>query len=509
MPNASNIIGEYLYKIGWQVDKLPNIEKSLNTIKFIELAGAIANVTKALYEITKAAVEFTDKVLKADIQTQIFAKRLLTTTQNARSLQSVMGAMGINSLSELRDVALNPTLRAQFLALRKFTQGLEPGKDVQNGLGNLREVSFQLQKINVLLTYFSQYVVGILGKILEPTLKQLTSFLDNFTRDFKARIIPIASQVAFWLGYIFRLFQVWGQIFADVFRVLKEMRVDRWMKVLMAEILVISLYLREIARKMGVEGLTGRGKGTAGAAAIGAAVGGKFGGIPGAAIGAGVGAAYANQDLIEKGFTGLYDERFFGSMGQAIQKWGLKGALWDKPMNHLKNYFVKPSSNDKSMSEPLRRLTLAQAALESGYGKSTLASKYNNYFGIKGKGPAGSVKMWTNEDWGGKRHKILANFRAYHNAEESFKDHLKLLHQPRYSRVLAAASFDEAAMEVKRAGYATDYNYTNLLKSTDRNLQKNPGAINININGYNRDPRELATHVKQTLTTRILQPASP
>jgi flagellum-specific peptidoglycan hydrolase FlgJ len=60
-------------------------------------------------------------------------------------------------------------------------------------------------------------------------------------------------------------------------------------------------------------------------------------------------------------------------------------------------------------------LTIAQAALESGWGSSGLTVKANNLFGIKGSGPAGSITMLTTEYVNGKAMKIQASFRAYNN----------------------------------------------------------------------------------------------
>ena len=58
---------------------------------------------------------------------------------------------------------------------------------------------------------------------------------------------------------------------------------------------------------------------------------------------------------------------------------------------------------------------IAQAILESGYGKSLLASKYHNYFGMKcgshWKGK--SVNLNTKEEYNGKVVNITDNFRVY------------------------------------------------------------------------------------------------
>lgn len=116
-------------------------------------------------------------------------------------------------------------------------------------------------------------------------------------------------------------------------------------------------------------------------------------------------------------------------------------------------------------------LVLAQAALESGWGESSLAEKALNFFGIK----AGSswegetVIMPTTEVIGGKSVKIPGVFRAYDDPLASFSDYGRLLSSnPRYASVLAADDPYEAAEALERAGYATDPQYAEKLSDIIR-----------------------------------------
>ena len=110
-------------------------------------------------------------------------------------------------------------------------------------------------------------------------------------------------------------------------------------------------------------------------------------------------------------------------------------------------------------------VTLAQAILESGWGRSGLTRKAFNFFGIKGTGPAGSLTVRTREVVNGRSIYINAAFKAYHNAAESFVDHGKMLR--RLSRYAPAFRYrsDPAqfARELQKAGYATDPNYASSL----------------------------------------------
>ncbi|WP_059040692.1 glucosaminidase domain-containing protein [Paenibacillus rubinfantis] len=113
-------------------------------------------------------------------------------------------------------------------------------------------------------------------------------------------------------------------------------------------------------------------------------------------------------------------------------------------------------------------ITLAQAAIESGYGNSSIC---NNVFGIKANrgydGPTCSAE--TNEEYGGEVVRTVAVFRAYDSVLESFADHSDfLLENPRYRFALAQENPYAFANELQRAGYATDSQYANKLKAIIR-----------------------------------------
>jgi flagellum-specific peptidoglycan hydrolase FlgJ len=105
---------------------------------------------------------------------------------------------------------------------------------------------------------------------------------------------------------------------------------------------------------------------------------------------------------------------------------------------------------------------MAQAAIESGNGKSTLAAKYNNHFGIKaGKSWKGkSVVLATKEEANGQMYTINDSFRVYPSALASFRDRNRFLKvNPRYKAVFTATTPEAQAWALQNAGYATATNY--------------------------------------------------
>ena len=107
--------------------------------------------------------------------------------------------------------------------------------------------------------------------------------------------------------------------------------------------------------------------------------------------------------------------------------------------------------------EVIAHLGAAQSSLETGYGKSV---KGNNIFGIKGKGPAGSINVPTVEEIDGKKVKITDTFRAYNDWEESASDYVDLLlTKDRYSKLFDAKTAEEAIEIQGETGYSTWSSY--------------------------------------------------
>ena len=110
-------------------------------------------------------------------------------------------------------------------------------------------------------------------------------------------------------------------------------------------------------------------------------------------------------------------------------------------------------------------ISIAQAALESDWGRSELAAKYNNFFGVKASAGMPSVtlstKEFVNEEW----VTVNAAFRTYADWRSSMTDHALLLvngtseNPQRYQAVLQATDYKTAAYALVSGGYATDPGY--------------------------------------------------
>ena len=144
---------------------------------------------------------------------------------------------------------------------------------------------------------------------------------------------------------------------------------------------------------------------------------------------------------------------------------------------HLKNvkefcdYFIRSAVNAEAETEIPATVILAQAALETGWGKHILKVWMNgqritsrNLFNIKAfgswKGKKGTARVW--EIVNGEKIWVDGEpFRVYDNFEDSFVDYGNLiLNNKRYAKAVENRYDPEKYItEVHKAGYATDPSY--------------------------------------------------
>lgn len=140
------------------------------------------------------------------------------------------------------------------------------------------------------------------------------------------------------------------------------------------------------------------------------------------------------------------------------------------------------AQEDYHKSGVLASVTMAQAILESGWGKSALAKSANNMFGMKtnlsGNTWAGStwdgcsaINILTGEEYSGKHVTIQAAFRKYSSVAQSVADHSAYLVNAkngltkRYAGLTDTKNYYEQLTIIKKGGYATSSNYVSQLSA--------------------------------------------
>ena len=124
------------------------------------------------------------------------------------------------------------------------------------------------------------------------------------------------------------------------------------------------------------------------------------------------------------------------------------------------------------------RYLVAQAALETGWGKSVMraqdGSSSHNLFGIKASSSwkGESARAITSEFRNGEMVKETAEFRSYDSYKDSFHDLVTLLQtNNRYQDVLKSADNPEQFVrELQKAGYATDPAYASKISQIAKQM---------------------------------------
>ena len=137
------------------------------------------------------------------------------------------------------------------------------------------------------------------------------------------------------------------------------------------------------------------------------------------------------------------------------------------------------------------QLIIAQAALESGWGRSEILTAQgktsHNLFGIKAtpswKGK--TTEITTTEYVDGVAKKVKAAFRVYGSYTEALADYATMIvKNPRYQQVAQADSAEHGAYALQRGGYATDPHYAGKLINI---IDQVKNSVSHSINAYKND----------------------
>ena len=131
--------------------------------------------------------------------------------------------------------------------------------------------------------------------------------------------------------------------------------------------------------------------------------------------------------------------------------------------NKTENYIIryKQLAIDEMLKYKIpASIILAQGILESGNGESRLAIEANNHFGIK------CHSSWNGESINKDDDKKDECFRKYLKVADSYRDHsLFLVERERYAFLFTyrLKDYKRWAKGLKKAGYATNPKYSNLI----------------------------------------------
>lgn len=120
----------------------------------------------------------------------------------------------------------------------------------------------------------------------------------------------------------------------------------------------------------------------------------------------------------------------------------------------------------------LPSMTIAQAILESGWGRTGLAKECCNYFGMKWTSTCETqYKEYktTEQKTDGTWYTVKAKFRKYPSLAEGIKGYYNFLNYARYNNLKGITDYRESCLRIKEDGWATDISYTSKLTTLIKN----------------------------------------
>lgn len=203
----SNILEEYLVRIGAEVDKdaFAGAAKAINNLS--GMLGKLGSILKygaifaGLAKVTEAVIDNIKAVASADLEYQKLAQSMWVTKDTAKTLSVVLKTMGASQ----EDVAWVPELREQFFRLRQEMAELSTPADADNQLAWIREIGYDVQSLQLKLKMFKEWVVYYLIKELQPYIKEFQEFIRWLNDKFGKSLPALARKVASVLASVVRV----------------------------------------------------------------------------------------------------------------------------------------------------------------------------------------------------------------------------------------------------------------------------------------------------------------
>ncbi len=203
----SNILEEYLVRIGAEVDKdaFAGAAKAINNLS--SMLGKLGSILKygaifaGLAKVTEAVIDNIKAVASADLEYQKLAQSMWVTKDTAKTLSVVLKTMGASQ----EDVAWVPELREQFFRLRQEMAELSTPADAYGQLAWIREIGYDVQSLQLKLKMFKEWVVYYLIKELQPYIKEFQEFIRWLNAKFGKSLPALARKVASVLASVVRV----------------------------------------------------------------------------------------------------------------------------------------------------------------------------------------------------------------------------------------------------------------------------------------------------------------
>lgn len=195
---ATTPIEEYLYKLGAGIDHgsfnqaiscVKELRKLIGSVESVAVPaaffGGVLGITKATAGIIKSAAD-------AEIQYKRLGTQMWVTAESAKVLSVAMKTMGVSE----QDIAWIPELRNQFFRLRSEMTELAAPVDTASQFKWIREISYDIQSLQIRVKMLAEWVAYFLTKYLGPMIAELQRFIQWINAQLGQNMPAIARKIA-------------------------------------------------------------------------------------------------------------------------------------------------------------------------------------------------------------------------------------------------------------------------------------------------------------------------
>lgn len=223
MARRNSILNEYLVSLGFNINRsqLNEVDRSLKRIRDLtssttasfsrSVVTAAAGITTVLATATAGVAAYLNSVAQADLQTQLFSRRLWISNTAGRSLNTTLKSLGY-TLDQIYDIAANPELTDQFLRLRSEINEIEAPRELDTLLKGFREINFEVARFKGLLSQGSRWVSYWFITDNNEAITEFKATLQQFNDYVKANLPQIARTISNAFRNVFQVVEslIWG-----------------------------------------------------------------------------------------------------------------------------------------------------------------------------------------------------------------------------------------------------------------------------------------------------------
>lgn len=205
--SLSSYAKEYLVRLGFSLDN-NSLSDALSAVKdgssqitnlmskfsdsYIKgaasIVGFVASATVAISNLVKSVAE-------ADMQTQLSARSMWMSTDAYRALETSVQSLGY-SMSDLSSIAMNSELTGQLQELVNLSKQTDAPKELDAYLAKVRQVSFEFNKLKVLIKSGVRNVVYEFLKMSNTDLNKTHQTVKNVISYIQEKLPSISKKIA-------------------------------------------------------------------------------------------------------------------------------------------------------------------------------------------------------------------------------------------------------------------------------------------------------------------------